>query len=167
MSNVQIKSIALTVLNIATVTIVFASKAFIYLLVALYVAGELMFAEYAQSSPSTQPIAPSDPELDEDIAEAIAKLDASRDPGLDEDIAAIAPAAVTLAKSIARPGAVLSIPTEEAIVKTNQYATLTAVQLRKECSAQNIRWRNAHGTSKHLSKSAMLSILSSLRIEYC
>ena len=119
MSNTQIKSIALSVLNIATVTIVFASKAFIYLCIALYVVGELMFAEYAQSAPSTQPIA------------------------LDTD-----PAAGTLAKSIARPGAVLSIPTE-AIVTTNHYANLTAGQLRKECSAQNIRWRNAHG-SKHL-----------------
>ena len=147
MSNTQIKSIALTVLNIATVTIIFASKAFIYLLIALYVAGELLFQEYAQSAPSTQPIAP-DTELAEDIAEAIAKLDAPSAPDLDEDIAAIAPAAVTLAKSIARPGAVLSIPTAP-IVTTNHYANLTAGQLRKECSAQNIRWRNAHG-SKHL-----------------
>ena len=145
MSDTQAKSIALSVLNIATVTIVFASKAFIYLLIALYVAGELMFAEYTQSSPSTQPIAP-----DTDIAEDLA--------------AAIAPASVTMAKAIARPGAVLSIP-DAPIVTSNHYATLTAVQLRKECSAQNIKWRNAHGTSKHLSKSAMLSALSCLRIE--
>ncbi|MBC7515505.1 MAG: hypothetical protein H7237_03580 [Alkalinema sp. FL-bin-369] len=157
MSNTQIKSIALTVLNIATVTIVFASKAFIYILIALYVVGELMFAEYAQSSPSTQPIA-LDTDRGDDIAEAIAKLDAPSDTDLDEDIAAIAPAAVNVAKSIARPGAVLSIPTAPIDVP-NHYATLTAVQLRKECSAQNIKWRNVCG-SKHLSKSAMLSALA-------
>ena len=160
MSNTQAKSIALTVLNIATVTIVFASKAFIYILIALYVAGELMFAEYAQSSPSTQPIA-LDTDLAEDIAEAIAKLDAPSAPDIAEDIAAIAPAAVTLPKSIARPSAVLSIPVQlQLATDTPQYATLTAVQLRKKCSAQNIKWRNAHGTSKHLSKAAMLSALA-------
>ena len=141
MSNTQAKSIALSVLNIATVTIVFSSKAFIYLLIALYVAGEMAIAEYAQSSPSTQPIAPRDPDLAEDIAEAIA------------------PAVCTLAKSIARPGAVLSIPAE-AIAKTNHYANLTAVQLRKECSAQNVKWRCAHGPSKHFSKAEMLSALA-------
>ena len=140
MSNTQAKSIALTVLNIATVTIVFSSKAFIYLLIALYVAGEMAIAEYAQSSPSTQPIAPRDPDLAEDIAEAIA------------------PAVCTLAKAIARPGAVLSIP-DAPIAKTNPYATLTAGQLRKECSAQNIKWRNVYG-SKHLSKTEMFEALA-------
>ena len=139
MSNTQIKSIALSVLNIATVTIVFASKAFIYLCIALYVVGELMFAEYAQSAPSTQPIAP-DTDLAEDIAEAIA------------------PAVCTLAKSIARPSAVLSIPAE-AIAKTNPYATLTAVQLRKECTAIGIKWRNVYG-SKHFSKAELLTALA-------
>ena len=157
MSNTQAKSIALTVLNIATVTIVFASKAFIYLLIALYVAGELMFAEHAQSAPSTQPIA-LDTDLAEDIAEAIAKLDAPSDPDIAEDIAAIAPAVCTLPKAIARPGAVLSIPAE-AIAKTNPYATLTAVQLRKECTAIGIKWRNVYG-SKHFSKAEMLTALA-------
>ena len=133
--SISLQTIALSALNIATIAIVFSAKAFLYLCIALYVVGELMFAEHAQSAPSTQPIA-----LDTDLAESIA------------------PAAGTLAKSIARPGAVLSIPTE-AIVTTNHYANLTAGQLRKECSAQNIRWRNAHG-SKHLSKSAMLSALA-------
>ena len=153
MSNAQIKSVATVALNIATVTIVFASKAFIYLLIALYVAGEMMFADYAQSAPSTQPIEP-DTDLDEDIAEAI------------DYWAPIAPVPVTMAKSIARPSAVLSIPTAvqlsiptAPIAVPNHYATLTAVQLRKECSAQNIKWRNVHGT-KHLSKAAMLSALA-------
>ena len=160
MSNTQAKSIALSVLNIATVTIVFSSKAFIYLLIALYVAGELMFAEYAQSAPSTQPIA-LDTDLAEDIAEAIAKLDAPSDPDLDEDIAeAIAPAAVTLPKSIARPGAVLSIPVQlQLATDTPQYATLTAVQLRKKCTAIGIKWRNVYG-SKHLSKAEMFKALA-------
>ena len=161
MSNTQAKSIALSALNFATVAIVFASKAFLYLCIALYVAGELMFAEYAQSSPSTQPIA-LDTDRGDDIAAAIAKLDAPSAPDRGDDIAAaIAPAVCTLAKSIARPSAVLSIPVQlQLATDTPHYATLTAVQLRKKCSAQNIKWRNAHGTSKHLSKAAMLSALA-------
>ena len=139
MSNTQAKSIALSALNFATVAIVFSAKAFLYLCIALYVAGELMFAEHAQSAPSTQPIEPSAP----DIA---------------EDIAPIAPAVCTLAKAIARPGAVLSIPTE-AIAKTNPYATLTAGQLRKKCTAIGIKWRNVYG-SKHLSKAEMFKALA-------
>ena len=140
MSNTQAKSIALSALNFATVAIVFSAKAFLYLCIALYVAGELMFAEHAQSAPSTQPIAPRDPDIAEDIAEAIA------------------PAVCTLAKAIARPGAVLSIPTE-AIAKTNPYATLTAGQLRKKCTAIGIKWRNVYG-SKHLSKAEMFKALA-------
>ena len=151
MANTEIKSIALSVLNIATVTIVFASKAFIYILIALYVAGEMAIAEYAQSAPSTQPIA-----LDTDLAEDIAE--------------AIAPAVCTLAKSIARPGAVKSIALDDEIldgekesiarqVDIRRYRVMTSPELRKECTAIGIRWRCAHG-SKHLTKAEMFEALA-------
>lgn len=163
MSNAQIKAVVTVALNIATVTIVFASKAFIYLLIALYIAGEMMFADYAQSVPSPQPIAP-DTDLDDDIAEAIDDWASIADTDMAE---AVTPSPVTLAKSIARSTAVRSIPTAvqlsiptPPIAQSNHYATLTAVQLRKECSAQNVKWRNAHGTSKHLSKAEMLTALA-------
>jgi hypothetical protein len=45
-------------------------------------------------------------------------------------------------------------------VDRDRYQAMTAVQLRKECSTVGIKWRNAHGKSKHLSKAEMIAELS-------
>ena len=150
MSNTQAKSIALSALNIATIVIVFSAKAFLYLCIALYVVGELLFQEYAQSGPVP---------MGQDA------IPACPDPWEVEE-----PAPVTMAKSIARPGAVKAIALDDEIpdgekeevarqVDIRRYQGLTSLQLRQECSAIGIRWRNAHG-SKHLSKSEMFEALA-------
>lgn len=39
-------------------------------------------------------------------------------------------------------------------------AEMTAVHLRKLCATRNIKWRNAHGGGKHLSKTEMIRALT-------
>jgi hypothetical protein len=58
-----------------------------------------------------------------------------------------------MAATIAAPVATLVVPT------TPEYQGMTTGQLRKECQARGIKWRNAHGT-KHLSKGEMIDALS-------
>ena len=149
MSNAQIKSIALTTLQVTGIIIQFAAKAIVYVAIALYVVGELLFQEYAQSGPVP-------------IEDAIP---AYLDPWEVEE-----PAPATMAKSIARPGAVKSIALNDEIldgekeevarqVDIRRYQGMTSLQLRKECSAIGIRWRCAHG-SKHLTKLEMFEALA-------
>jgi hypothetical protein len=40
------------------------------------------------------------------------------------------------------------------------WSKLTPAELRKVCQQRGIRWRDAHGKSKHLKKSEMLQLLS-------
>jgi hypothetical protein len=63
------------------------------------------------------------------------------------------PAYASVAATLAAPVATLVVPV------ANEYHGLTTVQLRKECQAQGIKWRNAHGT-RHLSKGEMIEALS-------
>jgi hypothetical protein len=44
--------------------------------------------------------------------------------------------------------------------KTQDWSKLTPEQLRKECQARQIKWRNAHGKNKHLKKNEMIALLS-------
>jgi len=39
-------------------------------------------------------------------------------------------------------------------------ATVTSAELRRQCQAAGVRWRNAHGPSRHLTKAEMISALS-------
>lgn len=39
------------------------------------------------------------------------------------------------------------------------FASMSAVELRRECAKLGVKWRNAHGDNKHLSKDEMLSAL--------
>ena len=39
-------------------------------------------------------------------------------------------------------------------------ATVTSAELRRQCQAAGIRWRNAHGPSRHLTKAEMIEALS-------
>jgi hypothetical protein len=43
---------------------------------------------------------------------------------------------------------------------TPAYQAMTTTELRQECQAQGIKWRNAHGKGKHLSKAQMIEALS-------
>ena len=65
----------------------------------------------------------------------------------------------TAAAVIGRPEVVLTIEVEAAPV-TPDHASMGVLQLRKECSARNIRWRNARADGKHLRKGEMLAALS-------
>lgn len=129
MSNAQIKTVLKAVATVLRLT----GKAIVYLCLALYVVGELLFSEL-------------------------------------ETVEAPKPAR-TVAKTIAQPtvlaieipGTVINYGTSDAEkegIAIAADATLTAVQLRKECSALGIKWRNAHGTSKHLTKAEMLQALA-------
>jgi hypothetical protein len=60
-----------------------------------------------------------------------------------------------MAASIATPATVLTIPVES----RPALSELTAVQLRRRCAEQGIRWRNAHGRHHHLSKAEMVAAL--------
>jgi len=39
-------------------------------------------------------------------------------------------------------------------------ATVTSAELRRRCQAEGVKWRNAHGKGKHLSKAEMIAALS-------
>jgi hypothetical protein len=45
-------------------------------------------------------------------------------------------------------------------IESTDYAALKTPQLRQLCSQRGITWRNAHGTSKHLSKGEMVQALA-------
>jgi hypothetical protein len=59
----------------------------------------------------------------------------------------------TIAATVSAPVAIARVKVAAPIT------TLTSAQLRKECSAQGIKWRNAHGKGRHLSKCEMRSAL--------
>lgn len=42
------------------------------------------------------------------------------------------------------------------------WVELTPEQLRKECQARSIRWRNAHGKNRHLKKAEMVAALGAI-----
>jgi hypothetical protein len=142
--SLSLQSVAISALKVATVTIVFSAKAFLYLCIALYVVGELLFKEYAQTEPS--PIE--------------APIPAIADPW--EEVAPT-PA---IAKTIARP-AVLAVDVSDAVKESiaidadaRRYQGMTSPQLRQECGKVGIQWRSVHGKNKHLSKAEMLAALA-------
>ena len=139
MSKIQMISIAAVTFKIVSTIIVFTAKAFLYLCIALYCVGELLFSEYA-SKPVT--IGP-DPELEEYTGEFFASVAAD----VWEEVAPVA-----IAKTIEAP-----IKTR-AIGKTS-FHSMKAVELRKTCQCAGVTWRNAHGRGKHLSRSEMLTAL--------
>lgn len=48
--------------------------------------------------------------------------------------------------------------------RSTKWEALDPYQLRRECQAQGIVWRNAHGKNRHLKKSEMIAALSSSAI---
>jgi hypothetical protein len=130
MSNTQLRTVLKAVATVLRLT----GKAIVYLAIALYVIGELLFSE----------------------------LETKPAPVAVEQTAPVR----TVAKTIA-PTPVLAIEIPDAekeviaqAVDNCYYSGLTAVQLRTECARVGIKWRNAHGTSKHLKKSEMLTALA-------
>ncbi len=131
MTKLQAKSIALTALKVSASIVLFLGKAFLYLCLALCVVGELLFSEY-QSVPAVEVPQP----------------------------------VRSIAKSVARPGAVKSVEVSDVVKESialkadrSRYQVMTSPELRKECTAIGIKWRNAHG-SRHLSKAEMLAALA-------
>lgn len=49
-----------------------------------------------------------------------------------------------------------------ATVAKMDWQSLNPYQLRTECSLQGIKWRNAHGKNKHLTKAQMVAALEAL-----
>ena len=141
MSKVQFFKLTLTALNIAAIVITLTAKAFLYVCIALYCVGELLFSEYA-SKPVT--IGP-DPELEDYTGEFFAAVAA--------DVwKEVAP--VTMAKAIAVPTKTIAAGTGK-----TSFHSMKAVELRKTCQCAGVTWRNAHGRGKHLSRSEMLTAL--------
>jgi hypothetical protein len=167
MSNAQIKSIALSALRLTGVILMFAAKAIVYLCIAIAVVGQLLFAEYAQTAPA--PIEESSPIAESMVYASMPWLEKEPvEDAWEEPIAPVAPVApvATMAQTIARPDAVLVVEIPEAEMEAlaiacdiRNYQAMSAIELRKECGAQGVKWRNAHGKSKHLSKAEMLEAL--------
>ncbi len=139
MTKLQAKPIALTALKVSTAIVLFIGKAFLYLCLALYVVGELLFSEY-QSVPAIEVPQP----------------------------------VRSVAKSVARPGAVKSVEVPDVVKEwmvsdrskriaveadRSRYQVMTSPELRKECTAIGIKWRNVYG-KRHLSKAEMLAALA-------
>lgn len=131
MSNAQIKTVLKAVATVLRLT----GKAIVYLCIALYVVGELMFSE-SQTVEAPKPV--------RTVAKTMAKptVLAIELPEVDKEIPEVDKETMALAAD------------------ARHYATLTSVQLRKECSTIGIKWRNVHGKSKHLSKAEMLTALA-------
>lgn len=146
MSKVQFFKLTLTALNIAAIVITFTAKAFLYVCIALYCVGELLFSEYA-SKPVT--IGP-DPELEDYTGEFFAAVSAD----VWEEVAP-----VTMAKAIAVPTKTIAVPTKTIATGKTSFHSMKAVELRKTCQCAGVTWRNAHGRGKHLSRSEMLTAL--------
>ncbi len=139
MTKLQAKSVALTALKVSASIVLFIGKAFLYLCLALYVVGELLFSEL-ESVPAVEVPQP----------------------------------VRSIAKSVARPGAVKSVEVSDVVKESmvsdrsesiaveadrSRYQVMTSPELRKECTAIGIKWRNANG-SRHLSKAEMLAALA-------
>ena len=61
--------------------------------------------------------------------------------------------APAMSQAIAQPVATL-------VVKVDAPKTLTSAELRRQCQAAGIRWRNAHGQGRHMSKGEMIAALA-------
>ncbi|MEY3300440.1 MAG: hypothetical protein RLZZ597_3700 [Cyanobacteriota bacterium] len=57
-------------------------------------------------------------------------------------------------------GAEMAITETEAEL-LEDYSTLTTPQLRRECTAVGIRWKDARGKNRHMTKAAMIAALES------
>jgi hypothetical protein len=55
--------------------------------------------------------------------------------------------------------ATITAPVAVAVVKVEAPKPVTSAELRRQCQAAGIRWRNAHGQGRHLSKAEMISAL--------
>jgi hypothetical protein len=139
MSNTQLRTVLKAVATVLRLT----GEAIVYLAIALYVIGELLFSEL-ETKPA--PVAVEQTAPVRTVAKTIA-----------------APTVLAIEIPDVEKETEPSDADKETIAQAadaRHYATLTSVQLRKECSALGIKWRNAHAHSKHLSKAEMLQALA-------
>jgi hypothetical protein len=169
MTKIQAKQLALTALKVSAAILLFTAKAFLYTCLALYTVGELLFSEYQSAAIVEQTAAVTGGEVyasmpwleKESGADVWEEVEPMEDISRSETIAP----AKSCSKTIDRP-AVLSVEVSDAMKETIarsfdkvRYQSMTTPQLRKECSTVGIKWRNACGTNKHLSKTEMLVAL--------
>lgn len=134
MTKIQAKQLALTALKVSAAILLFTAKAFLYTCLALYAVGELLFSEYQSATvEEAQP-----------TAETAAIVEQSTPAKAPVRIAAKAVAA----------------PTKSVRVESGPFGHLSAIELRKMCQNSEIKWRNAHGAGKHLSKAEMIAELT-------
>ena len=145
MSKVQFIKLTLTALNIAAIVLTFTAKAILYISIALYCVGELLFSEYA-SKPVT--IGP-DPELEEYTNDFFSSVAVE----IGDELQTIA---VEPVKSIAKS---IATPTKSIAIGKTSFHSMKVVELRRTCQCAGVKWRNVHGRGKHLSRSQMLTAL--------
>ena len=63
------------------------------------------------------------------------------------------------ATAIAESVVTLTIPTEAPADLASILASMTSTELRKECQSAGVKWRNAHGKGRHLTKAAMVEAM--------
>jgi hypothetical protein len=72
--------------------------------------------------------------------------------------------APAMAQAITAPVATLTIRTEAPSTEApaelaSILASMTSTELRKECQSAGVKWRNAHGKGRHLTKAAMVEAM--------
>jgi hypothetical protein len=139
MSNTQLRTVLKAIVTVLRLT----GNAIVYLAIALYVIGELLFSEL-ETKPA--PVAVEQPAPVRTVAKTIVQptVLAIELPAVEQETAPSDADKETIALA----------------ADARHYSKLTAVQLRKECSNVGIKWRNAHAPSKHLTKSEMLQALA-------
>lgn len=69
--------------------------------------------------------------------------------------------APAMAQAITQPVAVAVVKVEAPSTEAPaDLASLTSAELRRQCQAAGIRWRNAHGQGRHMSKGEMIAALA-------
>ena len=145
-------------------SIEFVVVAFVLLMALDFISGLLRLYRsnaLAKTEPQTKPelqpesaiATPTAPEPQQNLA-TLSWLEASIAPHA-EDMEA--PNVIDLAKR-RQPRVPLVINQPEMV----DYSRWNRDQLRRECSAQTIKWRDAHGKNKHLTKDEMIQALTAL-----
>lgn len=134
MSKIQVHAIAIALFKLSMTIAKLLGEVFLSVAIALTVVGQLLFSE------ASQPI-PVDPWEDVSPTPAMAM--------------AMSPGAVLAVDDIPD----VEKETIAQSVDSVRYQKMSITQLRKECSAIGVEWRNVHGQSKHLTKKEMLEAL--------
>jgi hypothetical protein len=56
--------------------------------------------------------------------------------------------------------AIIAEPVATLVVKVEAPKPVTSAELRRQCQAAGVKWRNAHGKGRHLTKGEMIAALA-------